>query len=645
LQRKVPLAAAAALFLLLPTVLAYTQVTIMAPAVARTPEGWIGVASYITVHVEPGEGRVFVDTFPLTQIDTQGSARLATEAATSLIGVDPAKIDVFIVIRSDSAVIGGPSAGGAMSVAILASLLNKTVDPQVVMTGTINPDGTIGPIGGVLQKAEAANSVGAKIFLVPRGQTTATETPTSAVLVNVTEYAKEHWNLTVREVDDLRQAAKWIIGVEIERSGGKEVDLEKYNEIMSRAAEEMIDSAQELCDEAKKSFQQATLTYGERKGLKPYLDDCLAKVEEARKAKNDGDYYVSASYAFQAKTNATYVSYALRLFKSQKKATARNLIQGAEDAAREAVGKVNQTSFTSITAFECFAAAESRAHEAMKRIERAWEFYYRSDLLSDSLMALREAAYIKQRAESALWWVSLCSEFPGELEVNRTAMKQTAEKYLADLKYLLAYAESMASSTSGLLTDASNIQDDVEREIEDGTYAAAVLDSLRARSYVNTYLELAPIVGPRLDEGVAKTLSDRVEREKEVAYDSIAASRAYGVNPILALSYYEFGVEYADKAKPGLPLPARVSTLLDALLQLKYARLIAEMSPIMAQRLGSPVAGAGGVEVKPFNRVVKEIVHQPSLGQAAAIASVSIVIGLAIGIVAGRRNERKSGGV
>jgi len=51
------------------------------------------------------------------------------------------------------------------------------------------------------------------------------------------------------------------------------------------------------------------------------------------------------------------------------------------------------------------------------------------------------------------------------------------------------------------------------------------------------------------------------------------------------------------------------------------------------------------VEVKPFNRVVKEIVHQPSLGQAAAIASVSIVIGLAIGIVAGRRNERKSGGV
>ncbi len=41
------------------------------------------------------------------------------------------------------------------------------VNPKVMMTGMINPDGTIGPVGGILEKASAAASVGAKLFLIP----------------------------------------------------------------------------------------------------------------------------------------------------------------------------------------------------------------------------------------------------------------------------------------------------------------------------------------------------------------------------------------------------------------------------------------------------------------------------------------------
>ena len=58
----------------------YHNVTVFAPAVAQTENGYVGVTSTVTVTIQSnGSGRVFVDTLPLTQIDMQGSARLAVK--------------------------------------------------------------------------------------------------------------------------------------------------------------------------------------------------------------------------------------------------------------------------------------------------------------------------------------------------------------------------------------------------------------------------------------------------------------------------------------------------------------------------------------------------------------------------------------
>src|SRR3989304_5318984 len=50
--------------------------------------------------------------------------------------------------------IDGPSAGALMTVAVFSSLLGDEIKKDVAMTGTINPDGTIGPVGGIPQKIE-----------------------------------------------------------------------------------------------------------------------------------------------------------------------------------------------------------------------------------------------------------------------------------------------------------------------------------------------------------------------------------------------------------------------------------------------------------------------------------------------------------
>ncbi len=112
-----------------------------------------GISADLYVEVASGYGRIFVETMPLTEIDTQASARLAANVACDIVsnmedGPDCDGLDFFYVLRSDYTMVGGPSAGAAMAVATLAELLNKSLASNVMMTGTINPDGTVGAVGG-----------------------------------------------------------------------------------------------------------------------------------------------------------------------------------------------------------------------------------------------------------------------------------------------------------------------------------------------------------------------------------------------------------------------------------------------------------------------------------------------------------------
>ena len=65
--------------------------------------------------------------------------------------------------------VSGPSAGLAFTLAILNKLTpgDITGGKPVAITGTIASDGTVGPVGGVQQKAVAARDAGAKLMLVP----------------------------------------------------------------------------------------------------------------------------------------------------------------------------------------------------------------------------------------------------------------------------------------------------------------------------------------------------------------------------------------------------------------------------------------------------------------------------------------------
>lgn len=65
--------------------------------------------------------------------------------------------------------LGGPSAGLMMTLQIYSRLkpLNLKPHTKIAGTGTINPNGTVGPIGGVTKKIISADQAGAQVFFVP----------------------------------------------------------------------------------------------------------------------------------------------------------------------------------------------------------------------------------------------------------------------------------------------------------------------------------------------------------------------------------------------------------------------------------------------------------------------------------------------
>ena len=79
------------------------------------------------------------------------------------------KFDLPFDVTIDTFNIGGPSAGLAFTLAVLDELSpgELTGAHKVAVTGTIDLDGTVGPVGGVAQKTAAVCAAGAEYFLVP----------------------------------------------------------------------------------------------------------------------------------------------------------------------------------------------------------------------------------------------------------------------------------------------------------------------------------------------------------------------------------------------------------------------------------------------------------------------------------------------
>lgn len=191
----------------------------------------LGEIVNMTIDVSEGSGRVLINTNINSGGMWQNSTRTAVHVAESVTHQDLSSKDVVFTALSLNASrqlgnLDGTSAGGAMTVLLTSELEGKRINNYTIMTGAINPDGTIGRVGGVLEKAVTAGKSGAKIMLVPPGQAyypqgacltqgdskEQNDVPRVCVLEykSISDIMKDRYNMKVIEVHNVQQALSYF---------------------------------------------------------------------------------------------------------------------------------------------------------------------------------------------------------------------------------------------------------------------------------------------------------------------------------------------------------------------------------------------------------------------------------------------------
>lgn len=146
-----------------------TSVPGVATGLAWTPVG--GEILFVEASRAPGSGRLIL-TGQLGEVmkESAQAALSLLKARAVALGIDPAAFDrqdIHVHVPAGAIPKDGPSAGVALFMALASLLLERTVRPNVAMTGEITLRGLVLPVGGIKEKVLAAHRAGLTKVLLP----------------------------------------------------------------------------------------------------------------------------------------------------------------------------------------------------------------------------------------------------------------------------------------------------------------------------------------------------------------------------------------------------------------------------------------------------------------------------------------------
>lgn len=356
---------------------AYTT-HIVAPAVISGADR--GVLTNVTLVVGPGTGKIIVNNgSDLVALDTIQSVQTAVVYATNYLNVSPGRYNFDFIIGNNDSNVSGPSAGLAMTLLTLSGIEQKPLFGNFTVTGTINPDGSVGTIGGVYDKIQAAKSVGSEFILVPYVNNT-----TSEYLLYY--LSQQTYSTPVIEVKNVTQAIPYAFGDE----GPTWLDFNITTNYMTS----QVPSASAVCPECNGSafvpLVNFTFNYTNNEisaingtifgSVKSQL---YGQLQQSRQLAAKGYYYTGADLAFiEDPTAFMFANY-------NTSPTAAALIINNISAYCESLNySVNTTSAN----YEFVVGGRTRLAWAMMTLSAAEAALNASETSDEVLLSLQEAA-------------------------------------------------------------------------------------------------------------------------------------------------------------------------------------------------------------------------------------------------------------
>ncbi len=224
--------------------------TAKAAAYGRDDRGRLqGSVHPFSVTVQPGpREQEFRLGFFETDVGQLGPMwRAAAWMATSVGAFETGKdINTLRVSWETTGRIDGPSAGGLMTSSFVSALLDHELKPDVAFTGTINPDGSIGPVGGIQHKLEAVAKDGKKTFLIPIGQRYEIDEETGQTVDVINK--GQQVGLKVQEVATLDEAYETLTGKSLPRVQAPSRPPDLSSEAYDRMRPKVLDWAAEYTE-------------------------------------------------------------------------------------------------------------------------------------------------------------------------------------------------------------------------------------------------------------------------------------------------------------------------------------------------------------------------------------------------------------
>lgn len=118
-----------------------------------------------------GKGKILITgNLEKTMIESANVALGFVKANAENFSIDPkifSEIDIHIHVPAGGVPKDGPSAGVALTTAIISMLKNKPINTNISMTGEITLRGKVGIIGGVKEKVISAHRAGVREIFIP----------------------------------------------------------------------------------------------------------------------------------------------------------------------------------------------------------------------------------------------------------------------------------------------------------------------------------------------------------------------------------------------------------------------------------------------------------------------------------------------